>query len=213
MHADANWIDRLRDAGERMFDAVGLTHTISFSALIAAAVMLVAILAVKYRLDRIEASQHRIDQAISAATRTDAIKEIRDTLAVSKTAMALMDELREELLTLQFMRGANASVIDRLEEAVTRLDTIQTESQTSRTTTDTLTGVVREVRDMRRAYATTSRKLDRISSDLADQGVGEPAGQQAALASAPKNSSQDLLLEQIAKRALESFDKDSDSPS
>lgn len=217
MHAAAIWTVSLQQAWERIYDALGQSQTIAITTFVGAAVMFAAVVAVRRGLERIEATQQRIDLAMSASSKAEEMQEIKETLRVSRSAADLLDEFREELLTLQFVRGANAAVIGRLDDAIEKLHTIQEETQVSRGTADTLTGVVREVRDMRLAYAATSRKLDRLTTELAERqseaeagAVPEPAYREGTADDSP---AQEIVLQQAARRALESFEQDVDNPS
>ena len=160
------WDDTGSFALDRIPDVLGHPLMLTLFVLLIGLLALGGVFVLKKRVEQLQTSQEELSEEMSDIGRLETLQEINQTLEVSRSAVDLLDQFREELVALQFVRGANTAVIGRLDDALEKLHEIQPDATASRATADALLGIVREVKEMRLAYAATSRKLERITSDL-----------------------------------------------
>ena len=187
---------------DEVLGVLGYPEMLSLMVLLVGLLALAGGYVLKRQLDRVQTSQERLEDEISGAGAQRALKGGGSTSDVTESAVELLDQLREEIVALQFVRGANTAVIDRLDHALERLHEIQPDASASRATADALLGIVREVKEMRLAYAATSRKLEHVT--VQTPAVPEPA----AVAAAPAESAEVDTVAETARQAIAAFERD-----
>lgn len=189
---------------DEVLGVLGYPEMLSLMVLLVGLLALAGVYVLKRQLDRVQTSQERLEDEISGAGAKRALTDGESTSDVTQSAVELLDQLREEIVALQFVRGANTAVIDRLDHALERLHEIQPDASASRATADALLGIVREVKEMRLAYAATSRKLEHVAVQA--PAVPEPAA--VAAAATPAESAEYDNVAETARQAIAAFERD-----
>lgn len=199
---------------DNVVDVLGYPEMLSLLVLLVGLLALAGFFVLKKRLERLQSSQDRLEDEMSETGRAGSQKEIDQALEVSRSAVELLDQLREEIVALQFVRGANTAVIDRLDHALERLHEVQPDANASRATADALIGIVREVKEMRLAYAATSRKLEQFSTQMA--AAPEPAEATAKATTEPAAETATVPeydnITLAARQAVATFGQDRGDP-
>lgn len=195
---------------DNILDVLGYPEMLSLLVLLVGLLALAGVFVLKRRLERLQSSQDRLEDEMSETGRLESLKDINQTLEVSRSAVDLLDQLREEIVALQFVRGANTAVIDRLDHALEKLHEVQPDASASRATADALIGIVREVKEMRLAYAATSRKLDRFSTQTAE--APDPAETTAEPTDEPATVTEYDHIALAARQAVATFEQDRGDP-
>lgn len=144
---------------EQTLDLVGHTRTAGLAALLVAATALFGVIFVCRRLGSSRGRRIARGTEPTASSR-------RESLEISRSAAALLDRFRDELATLQFARGADAAVMERLDGAVALLRETGPDPAAGFSQAEALQSVAGEIRAMRLAYASTWRQLNGRTESL-----------------------------------------------